>query len=583
MAEQQTISTPQPADAVTFTILSEGEAIPSTIDVQSISVWHELNRISSARLVILDGSPANQNFEISEMDLFIPGKKIEILAGYHSDEEKIFSGMVLKHSIKIRENGSSQLIIDCRHTAVKLTHKVKSKYFYNKAESDVWKELMDQHNITNEVSSTGNVIQQLLQYQSSDWDFIATRAELNGMFITTNNNKVLIAPPNFDQEPTETVNFGSTILAFDAEIDASSQFTEVTGRTWDYSKTEMTEVNASTSNPKTPGNIEYEELAKVLGDEPVIFKNSAKQPDEILQKWADATLMRHQLAKVRGRAKFQGIAGVEPGKIIQLQGLGDRFNGKAFVSGVQHDIRRGNWYANVQFGIDPDSFAKRFEISEKPAAQMIPAVNGLQLGTVTQLEGDPEGDDRILINLPMVDAGGDGVWTRMATYGAGDSRGIIIRPEIGDEVVVGFTNDDPNQPVLLGALNSNNLPAPIEPSDDNYEKGWVTKSGIKAIINDDKVSLNVELPSGKKLFIDEDSDLIEFGDEHGNKITMDQNGISIESGGTINLKANSGDINMEAVNWNSDIQASTKLNASGAAEFSSSGSTVIKGSIIQIN
>ena len=583
MAEKQTISTSRTSDSVTFTLLSEGEVLPTSIAVQAISVWQEVNRVPRAKLIILDGSAAEQTFSNSESDYFIPGKEIEIQAGYHSDEECIFKGIVTKHSIKVRGTGKSHLIIDCAHPAVKMTKLKKSRYFYDTNEADAWTTILGDYDITSNIATTDFIHHELVQFESTDWDYIVSRAETNGLFVIGEKDDLSIQPADFDQEVTEAVNFGSTLLSLDAEIDAMTQLSGVKGRTWDYSKTEITEIEASDQGAVTPGNLDAQSLSEVYSATELMLTNNAKQADEVLQKWTDATLLRHQLAKVRGRAQFQGIPQIKAGKIIELQGLGDRFNGKAFVSGVKHEITNGNWLVDVQFGLDTTPFAQQFNITTPPAAGLQPALNGLQLGVVTQIEGDPDSDERILVNIPLMEADERGVWARMATAGAGDGRGIVNRPEIGDEVVLGFVNDDPNNPMILGSLHSSNLPSPIAGSDDNHEKGWVTRGGIEFMINDDEPSVLVKLPSGKELLLSDDVDEISLTDDHQNSIVMNGDGITLESGKDIILKASAGDINMEAVNLKAAAQAEAKIEASGTAELSSSGSTTVKGGIVQIN
>lgn len=583
MAEKQTISTSRTSDSVTFTLLSEGTALPTTISVKSIAIWQEVNRVPRARLIIIDGAAADQTFTHSEADYFIPGNEIEIQAGYHSDEECIFKGIVVKHSIKVRSTGKSHLIIDCAHSAVKMTKVRKSRYFYEVTESDAWSEILGEYGINPDIQTTDFNHNELLQFEATDWDYIVSRAETNGLFVIGEKEALSIQPPDFDQEATEAVNFGSTLLSLDAEIDAATQISTVKGQTWDYSKTEITEIEAADQSPVTPGNFDFSTLSEVYFDTEIVIRNNAKQPDEVLQKWADATLLRHQLSKVRGRAQFQGIPQISAGKIIELQGLGDRFNGKAFVSGVKHEISNGNWLIDVQFGLDPTSFAQQFETSTPAAAGLQPAINGLQIGIVTQIEGDPNSDERILVNIPLMNADDQGVWTRMATAGAGDSRGVVNRPEIGDEVVLGFVNDDPNNPVILGSFNSSNLPSAIAASDDNNEKGWVTRSGIELMINDDEKSVSMKLPSGKELLLSDDADEISLTDDHQNSILMNGDGITLESGKDIILKTSAGDINIEAINLKVTAQAEAKIEASGTAELSSSGSTTIKGGIVQIN
>ncbi|MEM7380401.1 MAG: type VI secretion system tip protein VgrG [Bacteroidota bacterium] len=583
MAEKQTISTSQPADSVTFTLLSEGTALPDSIAVQSIAIWQEVNRVPRARIVILDGSAADQTFPTSEEDFFVPGKEIDIQVGYHSDEESLFKGIVVKHSIKIRSNGKGHLVVDCAHPAVKMTKIPKSRYFYESTESDAWTTIADEYGLSSDIASTDFTHNELLQFECTDWDYIVSRAETNGLFVIGDKEELNIQAPDLDQEVTEAVSFGSTLLSLDAEIDASTQLSSVIGKTWDYSKTEITEIEATSANPTSPGNLDHDSLSEVFKENQLLLRNNAKQPDEVLQKWADATLLRYQLAKVRGRAQFQGIPEMKAGKIVELQGLGDRFNGKAFVSGVKHEISNGNWLIDVQFGLDPSPFAKQTDINTSPAAGIQPAVNGLQIGIVTQIEGDPEGDERILVNIPLVNADDKGVWARISTAGAGDSRGIVNRPEIGDEVLLGFVNDDPVNPVILGSLHSSNLPSPIAASDDNHEKGWTTRSGIELKINDEENSIRLMLPSGKELFLSDDADEIRIEDDHGNQILLNADGITLESSKDIVLKTGSGDLNMEAINLQGTAQSGVKMEGSGTAELSSSGSTTVKGSIVQIN
>ncbi len=582
MAEQQIIQTAQSADSVTFTVMSSGEKIPTTISVKSITCWQELNRVPKAKLIIIDGSPADQNFEVSSGDFFTPGKEIDIHAGYHSDEEIIFKGIVTKQSISMRIDGQSYLTVECQHEVAKMTQIAKSRYFYDQTESDIWTSILGEYGIDAELESTSVNLTEMLQFQSSDWDFLISRAEQNGYFLIADHDSVKIAPPDFTQDISQAVIFGSSLLSFDAEMDASDQVSSVLARTWDYSKTELSEVEAKASDVVTPGNMAFDELSEVYGNDGLVLYDSAKQLDELLQKWADARRMRHELAKIQGRARFQGIPEISAGKVIELQGLGERFSGKAFVSAVRHDISGGNWLVDVQFGLSTESFTQSYPVTSQAAAGLLPAISGLHLGVVTQLQDDPAGDERILVNLPIVAADDQGIWARLANWGAGESRGIAIRPEIGDEVVVGFVNDDPNHPIVLGALNSGNLPSPIPASDDNHEKGWVTRSEITFLVNDDEKSVKVSLPSGRELVMSDDSSSIELKDGSGNIVKLDDDGITIESAKDIILKAAQGDVKMESLNFES--KASIALALEGAtAELKGSGSTTISGGIVQIN
>lgn len=147
------IQTAKNPDLITFKVMSGGTELPGKYGVKSIVVEKEVNRIPYARIVILDGSIPDQDFELSNEDLLIPGKEIEITAGYHSKEETIFKGIVVKHNIRVR-NGSSYLIIECRDKAVKMTLGRKSKYFYDSKDSDIIEELISNSGATADVEAT---------------------------------------------------------------------------------------------------------------------------------------------------------------------------------------------------------------------------------------------------------------------------------------------------------------------------------------------------------------------------------------------------------------------------------------------
>ena len=110
MNNSGSINTSKNPDLITYTVLIDGEAIPGEIQVLSAIVSNEVNRIPSATIVILDGDSATQDFSKSNEDLFVPGQPIEITAGYHSDEETIFKGIIIKHSVKVRSNTSNLII-----------------------------------------------------------------------------------------------------------------------------------------------------------------------------------------------------------------------------------------------------------------------------------------------------------------------------------------------------------------------------------------------------------------------------------------------------------------------------------------
>lgn len=581
MAEGSVIQTSKSADLVTHKLLVDGQELSKKYQVKTISIEKEVNRISTAKIILIDGEPSKQDFELSNEELLIPGAEIEITAGYHSDEETVFKGIVIKHNIKIRTNGS-YLILECKDEAVKLTIGRKSKYFYENKDSGIIEEIIDSYGIDKEVEVTNYEHKELVQYNVSDWDFIVSRAQANGKLCFVDDGKLSIKKPDFSATEIETVTFGATMLDLDAEIDARHQIDKVTSYSWNYADQEIVEIEAANPAVSLNGNIESSDLSSVIALENLELRHGGALSTTEMQDWSDAKWMFQQLSKIRGRVKFQGIAAVKPGTILKLQGVGDRFNGKVYITAINHHISEGNWTVDAQFGINPRWFSETYDINSMPASGLLSGICGIQVGIVSQLEEDPDGENRILVQIPIVNSEEQGIWCRVASLDAGENRGAFFLPEISDEVIVGFINDDPNDGVVLGMLHSSAKPAPLTASDDNHEKGFITRSEMKVLFDDDKKSISIETPAGKKIVLDEDAGSIVVEDDNSNVITIDSSGIAIESASDINLTA-SGDVNIEGTNVNITANAQFKAEGSAGVEMSSSATATLKGSLVQIN
>jgi Rhs element Vgr protein len=597
MPNERTIPSDAAKTVATFTILSEGTEVPRIYHVVSVVVNKEVNHIPSATIIMLDGEPSAESFAISDTAEFEPGKEIEIKAGYRSEEETIFKGIVIRHGIKVRKK-TSVLVVECKDKAVKMTSACKSKYSKEVTDSDVIEELIGAHGLEKEVESTSVSHKQIVQYNSTDWDFMLCRADVNGLLVIPDDGKIKVAKPVFSGDAALTVQYGATVYDLDAEIDARLQYKAVKGSTWNFTDQELSDaVEAADPGVPDAGNLSGSTLADVSGEDEFMLFHGGKIEESEMQAWVDAMMMKHRLAKIRGKVKTDGTAAVKPGQLIQINGIGERFEGKLFVTGIRHEIQKGGWETIFQFGINPEWFAESYNIQPPMAGGMLPAIEGLQIGIVTALEGDPDGEDRIMVRVPVISKDDEGIWCRLATLDAGENRGTFFRPELEDEVIVGFLNNDPRHGVVLGQLHSSAKPAPVPGADDNNEKGYVSRSEMKMIWDDDKISFTIETPAGNKIVVSEDETMIHLEDQNGNKLTMNADGVTIDSAKDIILKA-AGDIKAEGVNIqakaSSEFKAEgatvgikgsgeTKVEGSGSAEFSSSGICKVKGSMVNIN
>jgi uncharacterized protein involved in type VI secretion and phage assembly len=236
-----------------------------------------------------------------------------------------------------------------------------------------------------------------------------------------------------------------------------------------------------------------------------------------------------------------GRADIQPMQVLQLGGIGHRFNGRTWVSGVRHRVDSNGWITDIQFGFSPEWYCRRERITAPPAGGLLPPVSGLQIGIVDQFAEDPAKEFRVKVILPAVDEKEGAVWARLALPDGGKGRGYCFRPEPGDEVVIGFFNNDPRQPVILGGLHSSFNPPPErlgQPTKENEQKAIVTRGGTTIGFKDgEKPSFFIESSKKNRMVFDDEKERLEISDQHENKITLDKDGITIKSAKDLKIEA----------------------------------------------
>jgi Rhs element Vgr protein len=563
-----------------FTIKVGGEAVPREHQLLSARISTVVNRIASARLVYLDGSASSGGFPLSNADVFTPGKEVEVSAGNGNDVVSLFKGIVVRQSAKVRDNSAPQLVIECRHAAMKLAAVRRNASYFDEKDSDVLKSLLGAAGVPDDVESTSVTHKQLVQFHTSDWDFLLARAQANGMLVWADGDKIAVKAPAVGASQA-TLEFGATLLELDAEIDARRQYKAVRGISWDPAQQAMIEADASPPSLSGAGNLAPDDLAGVEDAERLELRHAALSETEA-KAWAEGAWLLSRINKVSGRVKCEGIATIKTGGVVTLAGVGDRINGPVFITGVLHeaDLVQG-WKTHVQFG-GVESVPAAETRSSPPAGNLLARVAGLQIGVVVSNE-DPDGEHRVRVRMPMVSNEDDGIWARVASPDAGADRGFFFRPEIGDEVILGFLDEDPRHAVILGMLHSSAKAAPLEGSDDNHEKVYQTRAGMRLYFNDDKKVIQIDTPSGNSITLSEDDKSLILADQNSNKITMNADGISIESQKAVTIKAGT-DLTVESVKA-FGIKGGTELKLEGTsqAELSSSAITKVTGSLVQIN
>jgi uncharacterized protein involved in type VI secretion and phage assembly len=219
------------------------------------------------------------------------------------------------------------------------------------------------------------------------------------------------------------------------------------------------------------------------------------------------------------------------------------------------------------------------------------AMRGVVPAIVSNLE-DPDSLGRMKVTFPWLADNAESHWARVAMAGAGNERGLVVLPEVGDEVLVAFDHGDTRLPYVIGGLYNGKDKLPVNPLDGGkvIKRMLVSRNGHRFELDDKDDVITIATGDGKhKIVLDQKGSKIVLettGDvELTSKAALSLNapdGLKLESSGSFELKANG--VTIAAGGGAFEAKGSqAKVSGSASAEISSSGQTTVKGSMVAIN
>ena len=571
-----------------------GSKLKDTFSLVSASVRLALNRIGKATLKFNAGIMDAQTFEESDNALFKPGNSIRFDAGDTDRQDTLFEGSIIGVRILTGKDFRSYMVVECRDNAYPATQGRKNRIFEKKKDSDIFKEVLKDYGSV-DVDATGYQHPTLVQYYCTDWDFALSRADACGLFVFADGKKIKVKKPEVSDSPVLTVTFGEDLTAFDLELTADDQFTQYEAVSWNPKEQKIVRVSASSPSLNKQGDLQPKSIAS--GDS-LLLQTDAPTEEKALKQWADGMALKAGLARYQGSVSFYGSAKVKPGCLIELKGLGKRFNGNMFVGSVTHTIEDNEWLTEAGAGVSPMNITDEPDVVSPTASGFLPGLQGLHTAVVKKLDGDPQKEYRIQVELPWLDGKSKLLWPRLATMYATNGMSTFFLPEVNDEVLVGFMNADPTHPVILGSLYGVKHKPPFEFEAKNNMKAIVTREKLHIEFDEEKKVITVSTPGKNTLEISDDGKHIKLTDQHKNEIKMDSGGITLSSAKDIKLKAKGGitmdatskisgtaksDISLDGMNVKVQAKVGATVKGNATTEISASGQTVVKGAIVRIN
>ena len=192
---------------------------------------------------------------------------------------------------------------------------------------------------------------------------------------------------------------------------------------------------------------------------------------------------------------------------------------------------------------------------------------GVAVAVVTDNK-DPDDLCRVKVRYPWHDRPRKTYWARLAVPMAGNDRGVVLVPEVGDEVLVAFERGDLRSPYVLGSLWNGKSKPPLANSDGKNDKRILkSRKGHKLLFDDGARGIvEVAHVDGRRVVFDDDGIRVE--DAEGNRVEIDS------ASGKMTIKAN-GVLSIKA--------AAITIEATGSLDLKASATLTVRGALVNIN
>jgi uncharacterized protein involved in type VI secretion and phage assembly len=182
----------------------------------------------------------------------------------------------------------------------------------------------------------------------------------------------------------------------------------------------------------------------------------------------------------------------------------------------------------------------------------------------------------VRVKYPTLDGEqSEGAWARVVAVGAGNGRGQLMLPQVGDEVLVGFEGGDPNKPYVLGALWNGKDAPPAELT--NPEKPGSPPDG-SYVLRSPKL---IDMAAKDNIVIKTDKDMTV--EVKGQSFKLDSaTELTLVCGKAKIVMKQTGEIQITGSNVTVEGQAATKVKGATVG-VEGTGPVTVKGATVAIN
>jgi uncharacterized protein involved in type VI secretion and phage assembly len=336
--------------------------------------------------------------------------------------------------------------------------------YQNVTIGDIAKKVAQRAGFQVEVEDSGGVLDFVQQSNETDWDFLWRLARRVDCEVVVERRTLCFRKAARERQ-TVSLRWGEGLTAFRPRVTGVQQVDEVVVRSWNAQTKEVMESIAKGEDGTSHIGVGRTSVRKALGGGRLTVSDRPVSTPEEGAALARSMLAQLGNAYLEAEGSTRGDPRLRAGAIVAIDGIGERFKGSYVLSSTSH-VFRGTTGYQTHFTISGRSPRTLVALSTPSPAREFGAA--VVVGIVTQND-DPQHMGRVRVKYPELGNEVESWWARMAAPGAGNGRGQLMLPVVGDEVLVAFEHGDVQRPYVLGSLwNGHDTPGELVHTDGSY-------------------------------------------------------------------------------------------------------------------
>lgn len=480
--------------------------------ITEIKIKHDFQMACQCELQLVLSKKQYEN----RAQILMEQTRIEI--NIENEITPLFSGYItsIAHHYSKDQEFSIQLTACDSLYFLSLEYPVRS--FVDVTLIDIAEQMVSAYDIDINAEETGPLWNHLVQYQSSNLEFLQELSERSGLYFFLNNNVLNFVKLPVGQSPIP-FDYNSNLLEIVVNNHDSNFETETIISGWDPQRSKLfmeDSLEKSIEDRISAFNIEGAGVYQTcIIDQPA-------QNEQQLKILADAQTHRINAMKHCVTGLVEGSVDIYPGVDIKLQGLLATDNEKKYrLTQITHSINPYSGFI-TQFSSQPPVLKRRSKSTL------------VTYGIVSQIS-DPEDSGRVKVCLPTYN-NIESSWLEVLIPGAGENKGIIALPAIDDKVLILMLHERIEQAIVLGGLYGESaLPENIVVDGEVSRYTILTPGGQSVRLDDKDETISLINKSESTLELKEEA--VNISTKSGNCIDMTENELLVNSQSSLVIQA----------------------------------------------